>query len=359
MAGDNNLERFGIQNIKSLQEIGSSEKCNILVLFDRSGGYDRTEGNWSNTKLFLISKNPTHMNDDSILSFEELDMTNVNTLYNFLELTNKYFPAKHTILDIWSHGRGVYPDGIISRSVIEDYTTGYGATKMMTICNLARCIKEYEDNYMKKIDVIIFDACYMQMIEICYQLRNLTDYIIGAETAIPGVGSNYKEIANFINNNEFSIRELSEFLVKSTSASNIGYSYSGVETCQLDNFMISFNYFCEELMKSSTNREVKELRQKMTNIASIYPEFMDLYEFISFFDTINGQTQLQNRLSKLIINSNATGSFEHKTKGLGINFPYEESEILYYKSQNQNYEILDFYKDSLFDEFLLEFWSYL
>ena len=31
MAGDNNLERFGIQNIKALQEVGSFAKCNILV----------------------------------------------------------------------------------------------------------------------------------------------------------------------------------------------------------------------------------------------------------------------------------------------------------------------------------------
>ena len=69
MAGDNNLERFGIQNIKALQEVGAFAKCNILVLFDRSSGYDRTEGNWENTKLLLISKNPKTMNDDCI-SFE-------------------------------------------------------------------------------------------------------------------------------------------------------------------------------------------------------------------------------------------------------------------------------------------------
>ena len=31
MAGDNNLERVGIQNIKALQEVGSFAKCNILV----------------------------------------------------------------------------------------------------------------------------------------------------------------------------------------------------------------------------------------------------------------------------------------------------------------------------------------
>lgn len=359
MAGDNNLERFGIQNIKALQEVGSSEKCNILILFDRSGGYDRTEGNWANTKLLLISKNPKTMNDDCIYDYEELDMTSVDSLYNFLELVNNYFPAKHTILDLWSHGRGVYPDGIISRSIIEDYTTGYGSNAMMSIYDLGRCIKKYEDNSKKKIDMIIFDACYMQMIEICYQLRDLTDYIIGAETYIPGIGSNYKEIATFLANNIFSMRELAEFLLRATSSSSNDYSYSGIDTSQFDTFLCIFNNFCEELMNFSSFSEIIETRKMMTKVAPVYPEFMDLYEFISKFENIKSQSELLKILSSLIIGSNSIGVFEDKTKGLGINFPYEESEIIFYKSQDTNYEILDFYNNTYFDEFLLKLWAVL
>lgn len=358
MAGDNNLERFGIQNIKALQEVGSSAKCNILVLFDRSSGYDRTEGNWENTKLLLISKNPKTMNDDCIYDYEELDMTSVDSLYNFLELVNTYFPAKHTILDLWSHGRGVYPDGIISRSVIEDYTTGYGPIIMMTTCDLAKCIKKYEDNCKKKIDIIMFDACYMQMIEICYQLRDLTDFVIGAETSIPGVGSNYKQIATFLTNNTFSMRELAEFLLRATSSSS-DYSYSGIDTSQIDSFLSKFNTFCEKLINLSSSSEIIETRKMMTKVAPVYPEFIDLYEFISSFEDIKSQNELLQIFSKLIIGSNSIGVFEDKTKGVGINFPYEESEIIYYKSQNMDYEILDFYNDSCFDELLLKLWSEL
>lgn len=360
MAGDNNLERFGIQNIRELQEIGSSEKCNILVLFDRSEGYDRTEDNWTNTKLFLISKNPKTMNDDCIYDFEELDMTSVDSLYNFLELVNTYFPAKNTILDLWSHGRGVYPDGIISRSIIEDYTTGYGSTMMMSINDLANCIKKFEDISKKKIDIIFFDACYMQMIEICYQLKDLTDYILGAETSIPGIGSNYKKIANFLTNNDFSIRELAEFFLSATSlSSSSDYSYSLIDTSQIDTFLYYFNNFCEELMNYSNYYEIIEKRINMTKVATVYPEFTDLYEFISNFENIDGQNILLQSLSRLIVKSNSIGTFVDKTKGIGINFPYEESEICFYKSEDTNYEILDFYNDTYFDEFLLKVWAVL
>ena len=358
MAGDNNLERFGIQNIKALQEIGSPESCNILVLFDRSGGYDRTEENWSNTKLFLISKNPENMNDDCIYNFEEMDMTSVNSLYDFLDLTNKYFPAKHTVLDLWSHGRGVYPDGKIGRSIIEDYTTGYGADTMMSVCNLAECIKKYEKNNNKKIDIILFDACYMQMIEICYQLKDLCDYVIGAETSIPGVGYNYKNIATYLNASDFTIKEIASFLANATSSASVDYSYSSIDTSFLDDFVIEFNKFCKELLEYPYY-EVIEKRLSMKNITSVYPEFVDLYEFIFYFSETDGQSELLNVLDKLIINTNSIGAFEDKTKGLSINFPYDESEIVFYKAVNEYYEQLDFYEDSCFDEFLLQIWQNL
>jgi len=80
MAADNNLERFGIKNIKSLQEIGSSSSSNIIVLFDRSPGYDKSEDNRKGTDLFYITKAPNKMNDDIIFEYDELKQYNSDDL---------------------------------------------------------------------------------------------------------------------------------------------------------------------------------------------------------------------------------------------------------------------------------------
>ena len=199
MGADNNLERYAIKNIASLQKVGTNSKTNILVLFDRSPGYDTTNDNWSGTKLLWITKNPSSLNADIVKDYGELDMTDSKNLYEFLEFTNEYFPAKHTVLDIWGHGRGVYLDGVVqsSKGVIEDYTTGYGADKTITIYDFAKAIKDYEDKYSKTIDIIQFDTCLMQSIEACWQLKNLTSYIVGTETETPANGSDYESIANF------------------------------------------------------------------------------------------------------------------------------------------------------------------
>ena len=37
-------------------------------------------------------------------------------------------------------------------------------------------------------DFVLFDACFMQSIEVAYALRNFTDYYIGSPTEIPGPG---------------------------------------------------------------------------------------------------------------------------------------------------------------------------
>ena len=112
-------------------------------------------------------------------------------------------------------------------------------------------------------------------------------------------------------------------------------------------------------MNYSNYNEIIEKRINMTKVATVYPEFTDLYGFISNFENIDGQNILLQSLSRLIVKSNSIGTFVDKTKGIGINFPYEESEIRFYKPEDTNYEILDFYNDTYFDELLLKVWAVL
>ena len=56
MAADNNLERFALQNISDMKKIGSTDNCNIIVLLDRAFGYDKSEDDWTDTRLFLLTK---------------------------------------------------------------------------------------------------------------------------------------------------------------------------------------------------------------------------------------------------------------------------------------------------------------
>lgn len=372
MAADNNLERFGIKNIKSLQEVGSDENANIIVLFDRSPGYDKSEDNRTGTDLFFITKNPSKMNDDIIFEYGELDMTDSENLYEFLVLADKYFPSRHTVLNLWSHGRGVYPDGIIlsgteSRSVIEDYTTGYGAEKTMAVSKLAECLKEYEKDSGKSIYIVQFDCCDMQMIEVSYELKDAAKFVVGSECESPGFGCDYKGIAEYLNTcSDFDAELFSQYLVESFyeyySGSNYDFSYAYVNTENFEYFIPTFNLFCEELSYNIKNdfthfSDIVSIRESLLSTDSSYSEFIDLWEFLNSpaFVVYSSIEALKNHFKLLVPECVLSEKYKNSFGGIGINFPHTKNERKYYFKSESDYKILDFYQDSYWDEFLSVF----
>ncbi len=362
MAADNNLERFAIKNVLDLKRVGSNDNLNIIVLLDRSPRFDKSEGDWSDTKLLYITKGSNSLNDDVIYEYGELNMTSPDVLLDFLTTCEAYFPSEKTVLTMWSHGRGVYPDGTIpsapasSRAIIEDYTTGYGAKNTMSIIDFAQSLERYSLACNKKIDVLQFDACEMQMIEVCYQIQNLCNYIVGAETDIPGIGGDYFEIANYISANSNVLeKELAEFMVASFDElykdSKNSYSYCAVDSKKINAFIESWNSLCKKMLESEdfSKDDFLERRSKLDAVSASYPEFCDIKELVDLIKDEN-DIKIQENLDEVIIAGAASKDLEN-TSGLSINFPYSKQLLGYYQKESE-YEILDFYKDTLWDECL-------
>jgi hypothetical protein len=59
----------------------------------------------------------------------------------------------------------------------------------LSIIDLASVVESFG-----KVDFIFFDCCFMQTVEVAYQLRNATKYIIGAPNEIPARGAPYDKI---------------------------------------------------------------------------------------------------------------------------------------------------------------------
>jgi len=120
MAADNNLERFAIQDINEMELIGSTDNVNVLVLVDRIQGFDKTNGDWTTTRLYRVKKDISGSStiiSDLIIDFGELDMTNPQTLTMFLNYCDHNYPAKRTMLTLWSHGTGVFPRNINNSNI--------------------------------------------------------------------------------------------------------------------------------------------------------------------------------------------------------------------------------------------------
>ena len=102
--------------------------------------------------------------------------------------SNSKYQADSYGLVYWSHGDGwlPYPLRAGTRWVGQDKGNG---DNRMNISEFVEILKS-----APHFDFMLFDACYMQSVEVIYQLRDRTDYFIGSPTEIPGPGAPYEAV---------------------------------------------------------------------------------------------------------------------------------------------------------------------
>lgn len=124
---------------------------------------------------------------------EEVCSTDPAVLQEVLAYVKQNFPANGYGLVMWSHGSGWIPAEQVkdSRSIgidNEKNTTSDSGPEM-EISALAEVLADFG-----KLDFLYFDACYMQCIEVAYELRNVTDYVMGSPVETPATGAYYTDI---------------------------------------------------------------------------------------------------------------------------------------------------------------------
>lgn len=120
-------------------------------------------------------------------SEEELCSTNAETMLSMLRQIEYFFPARHYGITFWSHASGWVP-----RRETFGQDHNHGATtqeKEMEISELRDVLAQ-----LPKFDYIFFDACFMQSIEVAYELRKHANWMIGSPAEIPGPGAPYDKI---------------------------------------------------------------------------------------------------------------------------------------------------------------------
>lgn len=385
MAADNNLERFAIDNLIDMKKVGSTDNVNVLVLFDRSSGYDKRYGDWSDTRLLRISHNTDFISfdHDQVANYGELDMTSLDNLENFLLYAHKNYKAKKTALVLWSHGTGVYPEGVfieespptqsaIPMAVVHDYSTGYDYSDAFFIQDLEKTLHSVHAQTETKLDILQFDSCLMQMNEVVWQLADVVDVFVGSEPDMPGQGIDYEEVLRYLTSNYETVAEsLATYLVNAyyqkykNSIMGTGYSAFSVKA-EWPEYKSSFTDWVEALLHVE-NEEIVTLRQvrgPMLAYQENYPEYADLFYYLEAIvasEKLSSALKIATRrmitvFEKSILAHEATHGFNGTLYGLGINFPYtKEQWNLYAESEkNSNSERLKFLQDTRWQEFLVQ-----
>ena len=155
-----------------------------LVLFLDDNNYSRFYEIKKNTKgRSLYNLTPVYQYDNNLNSATPEDFDAV------LNYFFQKYKAEDYGLVMWSHGSGWIStqssnNKIQRRSFAVD--TDQGTTTRMDITDMGVVLRKYP-----QFEYILFDACFMQTVEVAYELRAAAKYIIGSPAEIPGNGAPY------------------------------------------------------------------------------------------------------------------------------------------------------------------------
>lgn len=193
MAAENNLTRFATEDLEEMKtgSLKLAEDQNLVIYVDKAGSLT--------TPYIVRAKNGEMV--DTIFMKEALS-ADPTTLQDVIQYTREHFPAKSYGLLLWGHASGwlVSTKDSISRtrgsSILEPKAYG-GATGnnsssssgnyWMNIVPMAKAIQNGMGS--DHLSFIFGDCCSFGCLEVAYELRNVTNYVIGSPAEVPDMGA--------------------------------------------------------------------------------------------------------------------------------------------------------------------------
>ena len=349
---DNDLEPFGIADMNEMEAIGSDSMVNILVQIDRIPGYDSSNGNWTSTRRYNITRDTDTANISStpIEDLGEINMGDPDSLVSFVNWSIQNYPATHYFLVLWNHGKG-------HKGTCWDYTD---EADFLTIDELEKALDIIQETIGIKPDILGFDGCAMKTLEVDYQLRDGASLMIGSQEDIPGDGWPYDAILRSLKNDptmspsDLAFEVVKEYVKFYNLDSNVTLSTSNLTA--ISSLGTAVNNLAQRLMNnfSAYRSEIFDARTKVESFSD--RSYIDLYHFAQLINSSISDPVVQNATSQVMsslidtIISEDHASQHPNAHGLSVWFPNVGDKT--YNSQKFSYEHLNYSMDTGWDEFL-------
>lgn len=389
---DNNLEGAGIDDFLEMASVGSSAAVNIVVQMDRVAGYTSSYGNWTDTRRFLI-QNGDDPSGTPVQNLGEQNMGDPAVLQAFVEWAVTNYPAEHYALIIWNHGDGWRyqretmlemartaeergeSDWAVAKGVATDETDGdkLYMKEVQTALETAKQRLEDRHNTVVKLDVVGFDACLMQLVEVAYALRNAANYVVGSEYTEPFNGWPYDPIlAALVATPSSSPENLASIIVteyvSSYSASDV--TQSAVDMAEIGDLYTKINAFTNQAnaewdkLKTARNNS----REYHSYLCGPYCWGVDLWDFANRVNNLVTSSSIQaaaldlrNAVDDFVI-AEGHGSGMSGSHGIAIYFPATQTvfnndpDHTGYEESN-TFMPVDFVTYANWDNWLQDFYS--
>ncbi|MEA3307135.1 MAG: clostripain-related cysteine peptidase [Elusimicrobiota bacterium] len=402
MNGKSNIEPFALNDMNRFESIGSNDKVKIVVELGRSKGIENdttADGDWSGVRRYLVVKdnNMKKITSPVLMDLGDKDMGDWRQAAGFIKWARANYLAKKTMLIIWDHGWGWLdpetgsashvdsednPSAIAgNKSISHDFTTGnYIRTNEMH--------KVFEET--GKVDLYASMACFMQMAEVSYQIKDYADIIVGAEEVIQLPSFNFEDFYTLmLANPNVSAEKAGIFLVDTfkemysrpeyadmLEETKYGTQLSAIRGSMMEGFGKKLSVWARLAMKADDRKAMStakkdvlrfEVGDNITDPKKEISFYGDIYDFVEIVNknlnkTIKGfenlktaGIELQNFIDNNLVVKNVflgkdrTGKDYSKTHGIDIHIPGKPGTLIEYED---TYVKLEFSKATNWEKFI-------
>ena len=382
MAGDNNLDPNGVEDLKEMKKAGSTEALNVVAQFDRAAGHT--------TKRYYLRKGGK-VSNDAVASLGQTNTGDPKVLADFIRWSVTNYPAERNLLVLWNHGQGwddtdIYANerhsrlrrlasGPIRHAL---FHTPVRRTLRSAIRDAqARAIllddnaKDFLDNLemkkvlagartllKRKLDILGMDACLMSMAEVGCQIHDSAAFTVGSEQTEPLDGWPYHTIlADLAKNPAMTARDLSALIVKKYLAFYTGDAVTQ-SACDLGKANALAGTVANLAAALAAGLSDAQTRQRILTArtrAQYYDvaDNIDLVDFCGLLEQANGSSEIGRRCRDVsnavqpggyVVAQGCKGKEVQNSHGVAIYFPT--------RSVSPLYAGLDFSRKTGWDRFL-------
>jgi Clostripain family len=377
-ADDEVLEENMWFDLNEMELVGSNPQMNIVVQIDRYGGAFTGDGDWSDTRRYLITQDNDleHITSPVVESVGELDTGDPQTLIDFVTWAVQNYPARKYALVMSDHGGG-WTGGFSDMSAASD--------SELSIPEIVSSVEQILQNTgLDKFDLIGFDACLMGQIEVFGSLYPYSNYMVGSEEVEPGYGWSYAAwlgqlaqdpsmdgsglaqsiVSTYVTNDTLlSGGRVSEAEITQEEST---ITLSAVESARVPDVIGAMNQFVSAITELDQTL-VAEARTYTRSYFSLFgeevsPSFIDLGNFSEVLTTLTDDTaigqaaiQLQTAIGSAVI-AEKHGINMSGSNGIAFHFP--DSDLYYFTEYNEEFppyyseSSQKFLEQSVWDEFL-------
>jgi len=292
MSADNDLSEDAWDNISEMQSGYEERGTNLIVFIDPVD---------DEPQIMRIEREGS----TRVKTFAEFNSADASQMGMVLNEIIEMYPAESYGLVLWSHGTSWLPAGRMLRSFAEDNG------RQIDIVALAGALPV-------KFDFILMDVCLMGSVEVSYELRNKTDFIIASSTEIISTGFPYEKIIPELMAEKPDLRKIAEsyfnyydrqtgdYRSATISLINVGelgkladitnqlianrvfdtetFNRTSVQRLDVYNEQYTFDFldFIEKSFPDADTNLLKEQLDKTVLYKAFTPEFIGLYDITTY-----------------------------------------------------------------------------